>query len=132
MWRTTNTASIPQGWTHGIGTPAHEGSKACRWMAAQQAQHKVVYVGVWAAKRRFMAYEEHELRSVLLFKYAGRVVLHDNNNIPAMRRNFKRARATWGRVSKIIICQSVTAPIADMFYQAVVVAILLYRNESWY
>jgi hypothetical protein len=36
-----------------IGTPAHEGSKTCRRMAAQRAQHEVAAVGMRAAEQRF-------------------------------------------------------------------------------
>ena len=82
--------------------PAHKGSKTCRRMPAQRDQHEVAVAGVRAAAQRFTAYGADELRNVLRFKYLERVLSHDNNDIPAMRRNLKRARATWGRVSKIL------------------------------
>ena len=51
---------------------------------------------------RFAAYGADELRSVLRFKYVGRVLSHNDNGIPAMRRNLKRAWATWRRVFEIL------------------------------
>ena len=72
-----------------------------------------------------------ELRNVLRFKYLGRVLSHDDNDVPAMWRNLKRAQATWGRVSKILTRQEVPAPVAGTFYQAVMAAVLLYGSESW-
>ena len=85
-----------------VGTPAHKGSKTCERMAAQRAQHKVAAACARAAAQRFTAYGKDDLRNVLRFKYLGHVLSHDDNNIPAMRRNLKRARATWVRVSKIL------------------------------
>ena len=61
---------------------------------------------------------------MLWFKYLGRVLSHNDNNILAMRRNLKRARATCGRVSKILTRQEVPAPVVGMFYQAVVAAVV--------
>ena len=37
----------------------------------------------------------------------------------------------WGRIRKIIERENVPAPVAGMFYQAVVAAVLLYGSESW-
>ena len=65
------------------------------------------------------------------FKYLGRVLSFDDNDTPAIRRNIKRARQVWGRISKVIAKDSVPAPVAGMFYQAVVAAVLLYGSETW-
>ena len=83
-----------------IGTQTHEGVKTCKRMTAQRAQHKVAAAGVRAAGQCFTVYGVDELCNVIRFKYLGRIVSHDDNDIPAMRRNLKRARATWGRISK--------------------------------
>ena len=68
---------------------------------------------------------------MLRFKYLGRIMSQDDNDVPTMRGNLKRAWATWGRVSKILTRQEVPAPVAGMFYQAVVATVLLYGSESW-
>jgi hypothetical protein len=109
-----------------IGTPAHEGSKTCRRMAAQRAQHQLAAADMRAAELRFTAYGSDELCNVERFKYLGRVLSHDDNDVPAMRRNLKKARATWGRISKILTREEVPVPVAGMFYQAVVAVVLLY------
>jgi hypothetical protein len=80
---------------------------------------------------RFMAYGTEKFRSVDRFKYLGRVLAHDDNDVTAMRRNLKWVWATWGRVSKILTREDVPAPVAGMFYQAAVAAVLLYGSESW-
>merc|ERR1711966_106599 len=65
------------------------------------------------------------------FKYLGRIIAYDGSDVPAARRQLARARAVWGRLSKVIAKESVPAPVAGMFYQAVVTAVLLYGSESW-
>ena len=56
---------------------------------------------------------------------------YDNSDTPTIRRNFKRTRAVWGRISVDIAKESVPPPVARMFYQAVVTAVLLYGSETW-
>ena len=79
----------------------------------------------------FTAYGESELRRVDRFKYLGRVLSYDDCDTPAIRRNLKRARAAWGRISTVIAKECVPPPVAGMFYQAVVAAVLLYGSETW-
>ena len=71
------------------------------------------------------------LRRVDKFKPLGRMLSYNNSDTPAIRRNLKRARQVWGRISTVIAKDSVPAPIAGMFYQAVVTAVLLYGSETW-
>ena len=78
----------------------------------------------------FTAYGE-ELRRVDRFKYLGRMLSYDDSDTPAVRRNLKKARAAWGATSTIIAKEEVPAPVAGMFYQAVVAAVLLYGSKSW-
>merc|ERR1711906_15227 len=68
---------------------------------------------------------------VEIFKYLGRLIAYDDTDVPAARRQLARARAVWGRLRKIIQKENITAPVAGMFYQAVVAAVLLYGSESW-
>ena len=82
-------------------------------------------------RRRFTAYGTEELRQAEVFKYLGRIVSHVDNDVPVMQRNLKRARGIWRRLSKVLATEEVPAPVAGMFYQAVVAAVLLYGSESW-
>ena len=66
-----------------------------------------------------------------VFKYLGCIALYVDNNVPAMRRNLKRVRGIWRRLSKVLATEEVPAPVAGMFYQAVVAAMLLYGSELW-
>ena len=50
-----------------IGTPAHKGTKTCKRMTEQRAQHQVAEAGVQVAARRFTVYGTDELRNVERF-----------------------------------------------------------------
>ena len=48
-----------------------------------------------------------------------------------MHRNLKQVRSTWRLVSKILTPDEVPVPVAGVFYQDIVAAVLLYGSESW-
>ena len=87
-------------------------------------RHRVADEGARAMQRTFTAYGE-KLRRVDRFKYLGRMLSYDDSDTPAIRRNLQRARAAWGRLSAVIAKEEVPPPVAGMFYQAVVAAVLL-------
>ena len=82
-----------------LGTTRHAESKTYRRMAAQQRQHLVAAKGARALTRTFTAYGGSEILRVERFKYLGRVLSYDDSDTPAIRRNLKRARQVWGRIS---------------------------------
>ena len=53
------------------------------------------------------------------------------NDVPAMRRNLKKARKTWGRLRKVLEKEEVSSKVAGMFYQGVVASQLLYGSKTW-
>ena len=57
-----------------------------------RVQHERVLAGAKAMRLRFTACGTEELRQVEVFMYLGRIVLHVDNNVPAVRQNLKRAR----------------------------------------
>ena len=106
-------------------------SSARALLAAQRRQNLVAAEGARALERTFNAYGELELHRVEQFKYLGRVLSFDDNDTSAISRNIKRVRQVWGRISKVIAKDSVPVPVAGMFYQAVIAAVLLYGSETW-
>ena len=65
------------------------------------------------------------------FKYLGRVKYMDDTDVPAMRRNLKKARKTWGRLRKVLEKEEVSSKVAGMFYQGVVASQLLRGSKPW-
>ena len=99
-------------------------------MTTQRNQHQVNAKGMRGAVLWCMVYGTNKLRNIRKCKYLGRILSHDNNYVPAMRWNLKRARGTWKRIFKILTREEIPAPVVGMFFQAVVVAILFYGSES--
>ena len=112
------------------GKPSHEASKTCQEMAAGRRQHAVAAQRKAALRQTFTAYGE-PLRQVSQFKYLGRIVSYEDSDVPAVRRQIKRARRTWGQFCRLLEKEEVPPRVAGMFYQAVVASILLYGSESW-
>ena len=81
--------------------PAHEASKTCRYMRARRDQHAAARRRAAAMRQRFTA-KEKPLTQIQLFKYLGRIIAYNGNDVPAARRQLARTRAVWGRLSKII------------------------------
>ena len=112
------------------GTPGHLASRTCRELTAQRRQHEVAAVSTAALQHTFTTYSD-KLRRVEQFKYLGRVMSMDDNDVPAMRRNLKKARKTWGRLCKVLEKEEVSSKVAGMFYQGVVASQLLFGSETW-
>ena len=49
-----------------------------------------------------------------------RVIAQDDCDTPAIRRNLKRTRQVWGRLSKVTTTEGVTPRVAGMFHHALV------------
>ena len=50
---------------------------------------------------------------------------------PAVAGNLKKARRSWGRLSRILTREGATARISGMFFKSVIQQILLFGAETW-
>ncbi len=71
------------------------------------------------------------LERVEVFKYLGRLLAQDDDDIQAIRAQLQKARATWARVGQVLRNKNVSPHVAATFYKVVVQAILLYGSETW-
>jgi hypothetical protein len=71
------------------------------------------------------------LEKVKVFKYLGRMMAQDNNNVQAMRHQQRKVRGTWACVEQVLRSENVNPRVAARFYKAVVQAILLYGSKTW-
>ena len=76
-------------------TPAHENLLTCLWATITRRQHSLEAKSRAALRQTFSVYGE-PLKVVRQFNYLGRVISYDDNGTPALRRNIKKARLTWG------------------------------------
>ena len=65
------------------------------------------------------------------FKYLWRTLDQTDDYWPALWRNIMCARLVWGRLGTLIRREGADPRVAEMFYRAVVQAILLYGLEKW-
>jgi len=68
---------------------------------------------------------------VEVFKYLGRLLVQDDDDIQAIHAQLRKARGTWAHVGQVLRAENVPPRIAVEFYKAVVQAVLLYGSEMW-
>jgi hypothetical protein len=66
-----------------------------------------------------------------VFKYLGRLLAMDVNNMPAVRANLKKARKCWKMFSRLLTGENMSPRVCGMFYRAVIQSVLLFGSESW-
>ena len=72
-----------------------------------------------------------QMRAVTEFKYLGRVLTNIDDDLPAMARNIRKARANWGRLERILGQEGVDPKVSRSFYTAMTQQVLLFGAESW-
>jgi hypothetical protein len=83
-----------------------------------------------ALRQQFLVYGD-VLEQVEVFKYLGRLLAQDDNDIQAIRAQQRKARATWARVGQVLRGKNASPRVAAKFYKAVVQAVLLYGSKTW-
>jgi hypothetical protein len=93
-------------------------------------QHEAAETARVTLTQSFMAYGD-ELERVEVFKYLGWLLAYNDNDTQAMRGNLKKARKSWGRVSRILRAENASPQDCGVFYIAIVQAVLLFGSETW-
>jgi hypothetical protein len=83
------------------------------------------------ALRQQFSVQGNVLERVEVFKYLGRLMSQDDDNIQAIRAQIRKARSTWARIGQVLWSENVSPFVAARFYQAIIQAILLYGSKSW-
>ena len=65
------------------------------------------------------------------FRYLVKPLDQIDDDWPAVRRNIMRARSVWGRLGTFIRREGAEPKVSEIFYRAVVQAIILYGLEAW-
>jgi hypothetical protein len=93
-------------------------------------QHEVAETARVALTQSFTAYGD-ELERVEVFKHLGWLLAYDDNHTQAMQGNMKKARKSWGQVSRILRAMNASPKVCGVFYIAIVQAVLLFGSETW-
>ncbi len=96
----------------------------------RRKQREMAISSALALRQQFTVHGD-VLERVEVFKYLGRMMAQDNDDIQAIRAQLRKAHATWARVGQVLQSENALPPIAARFYQAIVQAILLYGSKTW-
>ena len=110
--------------------PGHQQTALCRKGAERKAQYAAAVKNARALEVEFTAYGE-PLEQVDVFKYLGRLLAMDDNDMQAVRHNLRKARGVWKRFSVLLRRENLPPRVCGMFYKAVVQSVLLYGSETW-
>ncbi len=97
---------------------------------ARQQQQEALVASALAICCQFTVHGE-ALEKVEVFRYLGRMMVKDDNNIQAMQHQLRKARGSWARVEQVLRSKNTTPWVAAKFYKAVVQVVLLYSSETW-
>ena len=110
--------------------PRHYRSKECSIGAERKQQREAAVTSALALRQQFSVHGD-VLERVEVFKYLGRLLAQDDDDIQAVRAQIRKARTTWARVGQVLRSENTSPCVAARFYTAVVQAVLLYGSETW-
>jgi hypothetical protein len=108
----------------------HTHIKECAMGVARCQQQEAAIASALALSCQFMVHRE-ALEKVEIFRYLGRMMAQDDNNVQAVRHQMRKAWGTWARVGQVLRSKNTTPRVAAKFYKAVVQAVLLYGSKTW-
>ena len=82
------------------------------------------------SERAFHAYGE-QMRAVTDFRYLGRVLTNTHDDWLAVAGKIRKARASWGRLARVLGREGADPKVSRSFYTAVTQQVLLCGAESW-
>ena len=110
--------------------PRHYTSKECSIGVEPKRQREAAVTSALALRQQFSVHGD-VLERVEVFKYLGRLLAQDDDDIQAIRTQLRKARATWARVGQVLRSENASPRVAAKFYKAMVQAVLLYGSETW-
>ena len=114
-----------------VNTPEHLNSEECKQYAEIKRNKRLDLCNQAAINVKFEI-NEVKLKEVKQFKYLGRVLENDDDDLTAVENQIAKARMTWGRIGKVIKKKSEgNVKVMATFYKVIVQSVLLYGSESW-
>ena len=71
------------------------------------------------------------MQLVTEFRYLGRILTSTYDDWPAVARNLRKARVTWGGLARILGREGADPKVSRNFYIAVTQQVLLFGAETW-
>jgi hypothetical protein len=105
-------------------------AQECLIGAERKQQREAAVTSALALRQQFSVHGD-VLERVEVFKYLGRLLAQDDDDIQAICAQLRKARATWARVGQVLWKENASPRVAAKFYTAVVQAVLLYGSKMW-
>ena len=112
----------------------HENSGACQLGAQKNTQREAAITSALALRREFTVGEGNTiqvLERVEVFKYLGRLLAQDDDDVQAIRNQIRKARGTWARIGQVLTGENTPPRVSAKFYKAIIQSVLLYGSETW-
>ena len=97
---------------------------------ARRHQRDMAVRSALALRQQFMVHGD-VLERVEVFRYLGRLLSQDDDDIQAVRSQLCKARGTWARVGQVLRRENAPPRVSAKFYKAIVQSVLLYGSETW-
>jgi hypothetical protein len=110
--------------------PHHRHSKECLVGVERRLQQEAAVTSALALHQQFRVCGD-VLQWVEVYKYLGRMMVQDDDNIQAIHAQLWKAPSTWARVGQVLCSKNTSPFVATQFYQAIIQAILLYESKTW-
>jgi hypothetical protein len=129
------TGRVPQCTSCGISGKfvqgaKHQNSQNCKIRTAhleKRFAHKVQEV----AKQFVFTVNGKPIKTVLEFRYLGRVVTENDSDAATISRSIQRARGKWAKLGRLLTREGANPMSMGIFYKVIVQTVLLYGSESW-
>ncbi len=109
--------------------PAHINTKECRVGTARRHQRDMAVRSALALRQQFTVHGD-VLERVEVFRYLGRLLSQDEDDVQAVRNQLCKARGTWARIGQVLRRENAPPRVSAKFYKAIVQSILLYGSET--
>jgi len=97
---------------------------------ARRHQRDMAVRSALALRQQFTVHGD-VLERVEVFRYLGRLLSQDDDDIQAVRSQICKARETWARTGQVLCKENAPPQVSAKFYKAIVQSVLLYDSETW-
>jgi hypothetical protein len=114
-----------------VNMEQHKQAKECQQYTESKRKRQQELLQ-YAAKYVNFHVDNQPVSKVKQFKYLGRIITDDDDNLPAVEQQIGKARTTWGQIGKIIQKKTnANTKVLATFYKTKIQSILLYQSKSW-
>lgn len=119
-----------------VNSEKHLSSEDCKKYAERRKRRKNEQIKMAANNVTFKV-QNDIINNVKQFKYLGRIIQNNDDDLPAIEAQIKKAKMMWGNIIKILKYKNgnknkkINPKTMSIFYKVIVQTILLYGSETW-